>query len=91
MPVQPDGRPADLLAMPLPKARNKVKCDGCGAEIHPLLFRYLFMSAGWRGKPTSRPHVTSHVTLCGPCGDAAIHAVRPYVPNLLGSRVGVKL
>lgn len=67
--------------MPLPKARNRVKCNGCGIEIHPLLFRYLFVTMGWRGRPTPRPHFSAHWTLCGPCADNVVQAVRPYLPE----------
>lgn len=76
--------------MPLPKARNAVKCDGCGAEVHPLLFRYLFLSAGWRGKPTPHPHKTYHLTLCGPCADVVLLSLTPLVPGLHELPTGVK-
>lgn len=66
--------------MPLPQAVRRIKCDGCGAKIHPLLFRYLFLSMGWRGKPTQRPHKTEGFTLCGPCGDRALQALYPILP-----------
>jgi len=76
--------------MPLPKARNEVKCAGCGNAIHPLVFRYLFLSTGWRGKPTPHPHSTEQLTLCGPCGDNALRALGPLVPTLTRLPTGVK-
>jgi len=76
--------------MALPRATNQVKCDGCGRVIHPLVFRYLFLSAGWRGKPTPHPHTTAQLTLCGPCADMALRALGPLVPLLRELPTGVK-
>lgn len=74
----------------LPKATNKVKCDGCGAVVHPLLFRYLFLSTGWRGKPTPHPHKTKQLTFCGPCADAVLQALGPHAPELLELPTGCR-
>lgn len=76
--------------MPLPKATNEVKCSGCGTTIHPLLFRYLYLSTGWRGRPTPHPHRTAQVTLCGPCADVVLLAIAPLVPELLRLPTGVR-
>ena len=91
MPVQPDGRPPDILAVALPRAAREVKCDGCGRLVHPLLFRYLFLNVGWRGKPVVRPHRTEHVTLCGQCADMALERLWPVISRRWAMRVGVKL
>jgi len=55
-----------------------------------LVFRYLFLSAGWRGKPTPHPHTTAQLTLCGPCADMALRALGPLVPLLRELPTGVK-
>lgn len=68
--------------MALPRAKHPVECDGCGDVIHPYLFRYLFLSAGWRGKPTPHPHSTLHLTLCGQCADNLLQSLGPLVPKL---------
>jgi len=77
--------------MPLPKAARQVKCSGCGALIHPLLFRYLFLNVGWRGRPTPRPHKATHATLCGPCGDRVLDAVWPLIGREFAREAGVRI
>lgn len=76
--------------MPLPRAITEVKCAGCGSTIHPLLFRYLFLSAGWRGRPTPHPHTSHQLTLCGPCGDAVLLKLGPLVTELREMPTGVR-
>lgn len=68
----------------LPKAKVDVKCAMCGLQVHPLVARYLWIQAGWRGRPSPQPHQTGAVTFCGPCGDVFLERVGEVMcPGLL--------
>jgi hypothetical protein len=36
------------------------------------------MGAGWRGRPSPKPHRTEQLTFCGPCGDLVLAALEPF-------------
>ena len=65
--------------MPIPKAAHPVVCDLCGIDVNPIMSRYLFFLAGWRGRPTPKPHRTTSATFCGPCGDLLLERVGPLL------------
>jgi len=65
--------------MPIPKAAHPVTCDLCGITVNPIMGRYLFLSAGWRGRPTRRPLDSVPVAFCGPCGDRLLQLIRPLL------------
>lgn len=72
--------------MGLPKAKVDVKCEMCGLSIHPLVSRYLWLGAGWRGRPSPKPQRTDGITLCGPCADDFLHREAPFLTQALFPR-----
>ena len=63
----------------LPKPACPRTCALCGLGVNPLVSRYLFLNVGWRGRGTPKPHTTTEVILCGPCGKTVLERLSPYV------------